>query len=96
MASVRRVVDVAVVDEIQLMADRSRGHAFTRALLGLPARTLHVCGDPASLPLLEQLCQAAGGCGRVMAHVCGGSCLWQEGGKVLLRYWGVRRCVGGR
>ncbi len=55
-----RVVDVAVLDEVQLLADRSRGWAFTRALLGLPARTLHVCGDPAALPLLERLCAEAG------------------------------------
>jgi hypothetical protein len=60
MASLGRVVDVGIVDEIQLLADKSRGWAFTRALLGLPARTLHVCGDPAALPLLERLCQEAG------------------------------------
>ena len=60
MASMNRIVDVAVLDEVQLLADRSRGWAFTRALLGLPARTLHVCGDPAALPLLERLCAEAG------------------------------------
>ncbi len=62
MASLSRVVDVAVVDEVQMLADRSRGWAFTRALLGLPARTLHLCGDPAALPLLERLCEEAGTC----------------------------------
>ena len=60
MASVARQVDVAVIDEIQMVADPSRGHSFTRAILGIPAHTLHVCGDPAALPLLRQLIKDAG------------------------------------
>ena len=60
MASVVRPVDVAVVDEIQMVADSSRGHSFTRAILGIPAQTLHVCGDHAALPLLQQLVQDTG------------------------------------
>ncbi|EFN55101.1 hypothetical protein CHLNCDRAFT_135006 [Chlorella variabilis] len=60
MASTRSVVEVAVLDEIQMIADESRGWAFTRALLGVPARTLHVCGDPAALPLLEQIVAETG------------------------------------
>lgn len=60
MASVSRAVDVAVVDEVQMMVDPSRGHAFTRAVLGLPAHVLHVCGDPAVLPLLQQLVKDSG------------------------------------
>ena len=55
-----RKVDVAVVDEIQMVADPNRGHSFTRAILGIPANTLHVCGDPAALPLLRQLVQDTG------------------------------------
>lgn len=50
-----------VIDEIQMLADESRGWAFTRALLGMPARTLHVCGDPAALPLLERIVEETGG-----------------------------------
>lgn len=60
MASTRRVVDVAVVDEVQLLGDESRGWAFTRALLGVPARVLHVCGDPAVLPLLDRIAAETG------------------------------------
>ena len=33
-----QVVDVGVIDEIQLLADPSRGWAWTRALFGIPAR----------------------------------------------------------
>lgn len=60
MAGVGRPLDVAVLDEVQLMADPSRGWAFTRALLGLPAKEVHVTGDPAALPLLQELCRQAG------------------------------------
>lgn len=49
-----------VLDEIQMLGDESRGWAFTRALLGLPAHTLHVCGDPAALPLLERIVAETG------------------------------------
>lgn len=56
MASTSHKVDVAVIDELQLLSDPGRGWAFTRALLGLPANEIHVCGDPSMLPLLERLC----------------------------------------
>ena len=49
-----------MVDEVQMVGDPGRGASFTRAVLGLPAATLHVCGDPAVLPLLRLLVQDAG------------------------------------
>ena len=67
MASVVRPVDVAVVDEIQMVADSSRGYSFTRAILGIPAQTLHVCGDHAALPLLQQLVQDTG---EIITAIC--------------------------
>ncbi|KAL4452034.1 hypothetical protein ABPG75_007696 [Micractinium tetrahymenae] len=60
MASTRRPVDVAVLDEIQMMGDESRGWAFTRALLGIPALEVHVCGNPAALPLLQLIAAETG------------------------------------
>jgi ATP-dependent RNA helicase SUPV3L1/SUV3 len=36
---------VAVIDEIQMMKDYQRGWAWTRALLGVPAEEIHVCGE---------------------------------------------------
>ncbi|GIL59735.1 hypothetical protein Vafri_14458 [Volvox africanus] len=47
--------DVAVLDEIQMLGDRLRGWAWTRALLGLAAREVHVAGDSAALPVLRDL-----------------------------------------
>lgn len=36
---------VAVIDEIQMVKDYQRGWAWTRALLGVPAEEVHVCGE---------------------------------------------------
>ena len=36
--------------------DMQRGWAFTRALLGLNADEIHVCGEAAGVHLVEELC----------------------------------------
>ncbi|EPS66047.1 hypothetical protein M569_08726, partial [Genlisea aurea] len=55
MADVTSDYNCAVVDEIQMLACRSRGFAFTRALLGISADELHLCGDPAAVPLIQRI-----------------------------------------
>ena len=60
MADIRRMVDVAVVDEAHLMGDPERGYAFTRAILGIPAKELHLCGDPAMVPLVQKVIEEVG------------------------------------
>ena len=57
MVDVNQNYDVAVIDEIQLIGDQDRGWAWTRALLGLPAQEIHVCGEPAALPIIQRLCE---------------------------------------
>ncbi|GIM09322.1 hypothetical protein Vretimale_13239 [Volvox reticuliferus] len=52
--------DVVVLDEIQMLGDRLRGWAWTRALLGLAAREVHVAGDSAVLPVLRALVAECG------------------------------------
>ncbi|KAI3731781.1 hypothetical protein L1987_62970 [Smallanthus sonchifolius] len=44
MADVSSNYECAVIDEIQMIGCRSRGFSFTRALLGIPADELHLCG----------------------------------------------------
>ncbi|GAA0167821.1 DNA metabolism protein [Lithospermum erythrorhizon] len=56
MASTDEMYEVAIVDEIQMMADPSRGYAWTRALLGLKADEIHVCGDPSVLDIVRKIC----------------------------------------
>ena len=55
MADVTREVDVAVVDEIQMLADRQRGWAWTRAVLGLPGKELHLCGNETANGLVARM-----------------------------------------
>lgn len=60
MASMSQKFDVGIVDEIQLLRDSTRGWAWTRALLGLCAQELHVCGEEAAIPLVEDLALCTG------------------------------------
>lgn len=56
MVSTDYLYDVAVIDEIQMMADQYRGYAWTRALLGLKADEIHLCGDPSVLDIVRKIC----------------------------------------
>jgi len=60
MVGLNKRVDVAVIDEIQLMGDGSRGWAWTRAVLGVAANEIHVCGDGSAVALLKRLCEDVG------------------------------------
>ena len=53
MCDLSLMYDVAVLDEAQLLGDPSRGWAWTRALLGLQAREIHLCGSETMTPLLK-------------------------------------------
>ncbi|KAI9288380.1 P-loop containing nucleoside triphosphate hydrolase protein [Umbelopsis sp. AD052] len=58
MVELNRDLEVAVVDEIQMMGDRTRGWAWTQALLGLRAQEIHLCGEESVVPLIKQICEA--------------------------------------
>uniref|UniRef100_A0A7N0UCD5 RNA helicase n=2 Tax=Kalanchoe fedtschenkoi TaxID=63787 RepID=A0A7N0UCD5_KALFE len=60
MLSTDEMYDVAIIDEIQMMADPYRGHAWTRALLGLKADEIHLCGDPSVLDVVRMICSETG------------------------------------
>lgn len=49
-----RPVDVAVIDEIQMITDPDRGWAWTAALMGVPAETVYILGAPEARPLVER------------------------------------------
>lgn len=52
--------DVAVIDEIQMIGDSQRGSAWTRALLGLQCRELHICGAKNVESLLNKILKDCG------------------------------------
>ncbi|KAL3420033.1 hypothetical protein PVAG01_08532 [Phlyctema vagabunda] len=60
MVPLNTQVDVAVIDEIQMLGDECRGWAWTQALLGLQAKELHLCGELRTVPLIEDLCTLMG------------------------------------
>lgn len=47
MLNPAQVVDVAVIDEIQMLQDPDRGSAWTAALVGVPAKKVFICGSNA-------------------------------------------------
>ncbi|KAI8394309.1 P-loop containing nucleoside triphosphate hydrolase protein [Radiomyces spectabilis] len=58
MANLGRRMEVAVIDEIQMIGDPLRGWAWTQALLGLKAKEIHLCGEPAAVPLIKSICES--------------------------------------
>lgn len=60
MMEMNRDMDVAVIDEIQMIEDRDRGWAWTNAFLSVRAKEVHLCGDNSSVPVVKQLVQETG------------------------------------
>jgi hypothetical protein len=60
MLSYSNPIDVAVIDEIQMISDRERGFAWTNAVLGIPAQTVYLCGEETAIPVVEKLLQDTG------------------------------------
>ena len=60
MSSLSQVHEVAVIDEIQMLRDPERGWAWTRALLGIPAQEVHLCGEKAALEIIVELLSTTG------------------------------------
>ncbi|MDP4006443.1 helicase-related protein [Methylobacterium sp. NEAU K] len=58
-ADLTRPIDVAVIDEIQMLSDPDRGWAWTNALFGVPARTVIVCGSDDALSHVRRAAEAA-------------------------------------
>ncbi|CAK5279125.1 unnamed protein product [Mycena citricolor] len=52
--------DVAVIDEIQMIADRERGSAWTHAVLGLCAKEIYLCGEETAIPVIRKLVEMTG------------------------------------
>ncbi|MBR4692431.1 MAG: hypothetical protein IKP17_06710 [Oscillospiraceae bacterium] len=64
----KRRFDVAVIDECQMIADRERGYAWTRAILGVLAEEVHLCAAPEAKNLLLRLIRSCGDTFEVVEH----------------------------
>lgn len=51
---------MAIIDEIQMIRDMTRGWAWTRALLGIAAEEVHLCGEAGAIDLIQQICLTCG------------------------------------
>ncbi|WP_237182910.1 helicase-related protein [Roseomonas marmotae] len=60
MCPLHNPVDVAIVDEAQLLHDRDRGAAWTAAIMGVPAREVFVLGAPECVPMVERIASLCG------------------------------------
>jgi ATP-dependent RNA helicase SUPV3L1/SUV3 len=54
-ADYHEIFDVAVIDEGQMIGDSQRGYAWTRAVLGILAKEIHVCCSQNAVQLLKRL-----------------------------------------
>ncbi|HEY9101664.1 helicase-related protein [Chitinimonas sp.] len=61
MLNPNRVVEVAVIDEIQLLDDPDRGAAWTAAVCGVPASTIYLLGALEAQQAIESLVSRVGG-----------------------------------
>ena len=57
---INKEYDIAVIDEIQMIANSQRGDAWTRALLGLKCSEIHVCGAINSKALIIRILEDIG------------------------------------
>ena len=60
MAKLNEEFTCAVIDEIQMITDKQRGWAWTRALVNLHAYEVHICGDGSVLNLIKQITELCG------------------------------------
>ncbi|KAL2133079.1 hypothetical protein VTI74DRAFT_2947 [Chaetomium olivicolor] len=60
MTPLNAKVDVAVIDEIQMIASDERGWAWTQAFLGVQAKEVHLCGEERVVDLIQELCARIG------------------------------------
>ncbi|GBQ12759.1 helicase-related protein [Swaminathania salitolerans] len=50
-------VEVALIDEAQMLMDPDRGAAWTAAIMGVPARHLYILGAPDCIPLIRRIAE---------------------------------------
>ena len=60
MMNPSQMLDVAIIDEIQMLQDPDRGSAWTAALVGVPARQVFVCGSNAVTALCVRVLTTLG------------------------------------
>lgn len=60
--------EVCVIDECQMINNVDRGGAWTRAILGLKSKTIHLCTSPSAIKILKKLIDLCGDTYKVINH----------------------------
>ncbi len=60
MADLYTVYDTVVIDECQMIGDKHRGCAWTRAILGISAYEIHLCTAPEAVNILVKIINDCG------------------------------------
>lgn len=58
--NLKKMYDVAVIDEIQMISDSQRGAAWSRAVLGISAREIHICGAKNAAHIIQKMIEDCG------------------------------------
>ncbi len=61
MLDIDKEYEIAVIDEVQMVADELRGHSWTRAILGVRAKEIHLCMSPAAEDVVKHLIELGNG-----------------------------------
>ena len=65
---IRETYDIAVIDEAQMVADENRGSFWTRAILGIRAKEVHVCCSGTARDLLVKMLKRCGDEIEIVSH----------------------------
>jgi ATP-dependent RNA helicase SUPV3L1/SUV3 len=60
MADLSTPIEVAIIDEVQLIADKDRGWAWTQAIVGIPADVVVMTGSADALPFVTRIARMTG------------------------------------
>lgn len=63
-----RYYDVGIIDEAQMIADETRGWAWTQAILGLYARRIHICMSENAEEIVRHLITLCGDSYEIVRH----------------------------
>ena len=66
--NINNTYEVGVIDECQMIADRNRGGAWTRAILGLVAERIYLCMSPDAKDICIKLIELCGDTYEVIEH----------------------------
>ncbi len=66
---IEEVYDIAVIDECQMVSDRDRGYAWTRAILGIMCTEIHLCMAPEAKDIIIKMIEECGDTYEVHEHV---------------------------